>query len=499
MPKWHDVRAACIMSRQFGSAGGGGVMITKRHCRLALFVLGLGLILSGAADKTTPELLAQTPRPNIVLMFPDNLGWGEVGAYGGVRGNITPRLDKLAAEGIRLNNFNVEFSCTVSRAALMTGRYAIRTGASQPSGITLWEVTMAEALKSVGYATALFGKWHLGGDRTEGREPTQQGFDEYYGIPRTSNEAQTTIAQGQKTPGTSFIWEGKAGSPPRNVKPFDMNTRRTVDRESAERSVEFMERSSREKRPFFLYYPMTQVHFPTLAHPDFAGRTGAGDMADAMADVDDNVGRVLDAIDRLGIARNTIVLWCTDNGAEQRRPWRGSSGPWSGFYNSMMEGGIRTPCLIRWPGRIPAGRVSNEIVHQVDLFPTLAAAVGADIVPKDRAIDGVNQLPLLEGKQAKSSRESVIFYANTQLRAVKWHNWKLHYVYQPESGAPPVPPLMRLFDLLSDPKEETDIKDANPWVQSVTDKIVADFTASTERYPHVPANARDPYVPPQRN
>ena len=469
--------------------------MTKRSDCAAPLLVSLVLVLCGALWATRLDVEAQSARPNIVLIFPDNLGWGEVGAYGGVRGNITPRLDKLAADGIRLNNFNVEFSCTVSRAALMTGRYAIRTGATQGAGMTLWEVTLAEALKSIGYATALFGKWHLGGDRPEGRDPSQQGFDEYYGIPRTSNEAQTTIAQGQTAPKTSFIWEGKAGTSPRNVKLFDAEARRTVDRESALRGIEFMERNARERKPFFFYYPMTQIHFPTLAHPDFAGKTGAGDIADAMADLDDNVGRVLDAIDRLGIARNTIVLWCTDNGAEQRRPWRGSSGPWSGFYNSVMEGGIRTPCIIRWPGRIPAGRVSNELVHEIDLFPTLAAAAGGDIVPKDRAIDGVNQLAFLEGKQTRSNREAVLLYANTQLRAVKWHDWKLHYVYTPESGSPPVPPLMRLFNLLSDPKEETDIKDANPWAQSVMDRIVAEFTASTERYPHVPANAPDPYVP----
>jgi arylsulfatase len=475
-------------------------MQTKDRRRLAASIWCAGLVVLGVLWQSgSPGLLAQS-RPNIVLMFPDNLGWGEVGVYGGVRGPITPRIDKLASEGIRLNNFNVEFSCTVSRAALMTGRYAVRSGATQPGGITLWEITLAEALKSVGYATALFGKWHLGGDFPEGkREPTQQGFDEFYGIPRTSNEAQTTIAQGQKTPGTSFIWEGKSGSPSRNVKPFDMDTRRTVDRESTERGIAFMERSVREKKPFFFYYPITQIHFPTLPHPDFAGKTGAGDVGDAMAELDANVGRVLDAIDRLGIAGNTIVLWCTDNGAEQRRPWRGSSGPWTGFYNSMMEGGIRTPCIIRWPGRIPAGRVSNEIVHEVDLFPTLAAAVGADIVPKDRAIDGVNQLPFLEGKQPKSNRDSVIFFANTQVRAVKWHDWKLHYVFTPDPGAPPVPPLMRLFNLLSDPKEEMDIKDSNPWAQSVMDKIVADFMATTERYPNVPANAPDPYVPTTRH
>jgi arylsulfatase A-like enzyme len=463
----------------------------SRGTAVSMVVMALGV-----ARAMPVEVAAQPARPNIILMFPDNLGWGEVGVYGSVRGDLTPRLDRLAAEGIRLNNFNVEFSCTVSRAALMTGRYAIRSGATQPGGITLWEVTIAEALKSVGYATALFGKWHLGGDRAEGRrEPSQQGFDEFYGIPRTSNEAGTTIAQGLTEPNTSFIWEGAVGRPARTVKPFNMETRRTIDRESGDRGIAFMEKNVKARTPFFLYYPLTQVHFPSLPHPDFAGKTGAGDIGDVMAEMDANVGRVLDAIDRLNITGNTIVLWCTDNGAEQRRPWRGSSGPWSGFYNTVMEGGIRTPCIIRWPGRIPAGRVTNEIVHEIDLFPTLAAATGAP-VPTDRAIDGVNQLPFLEGKQPRSGRESVLYFTNADLRAVKWHDWKLHYTYQPEAGAPPVPPLMRLFNLLSDPKEETDIKDGNPWAQGVMDKLVAEFNATTSRYPHVPPNAPDPYLPP---
>jgi arylsulfatase A-like enzyme len=217
-----------------------------------------------------------------------------------------------------------------------------------------------------------------------------------------------------------------------------------------------------------------------------------------MAEVDFNVGRVLDAIDRLGIRDNTIVLWCPDNGAEARRPWRGTAGPWSGYYNSVMEGGIRTPCIIRWPGRIPAGQVSDQLVHQVDFFPTFAAAAGADIVPKDRAIDGVNQLPFLEGKQKTSSRDAVLLFANEQLRAVKWRDWKLHYVFVPAPGAPPVPPLMRLFNLRSDPKEETDIKDAHPWAQPLFDEIVAGFTATTKQYPHVPPRAADPYEPPRR-
>ena len=478
-------------------------MLSPRVGLLAASIGLAGVSLSGRiadAPATHPAESAQSQRPNIVLIFPDNLGWGEVGVYGSVRGVPTPRLDRLAAEGMRLNNFNVEYSCTVSRAALMTGRHAIRSGATQPSGITLWEVTIAEALQSIGYATALFGKWHLGGDQPAGRrEPTHQGFSEFWGIPRTSHESAFTSRPDfdRNTDMTPHVWAGKTGEPTRDVRVFDLESRRTIDREAARHGIEFMERQVRANTPFFFYYPMTQIHFPTLPHPDFADTTGAGDIGDAMADVDYNVGLVLDAIDRLGIAGDTIVFWCTDNGAEQRRPWRGSAGPWNGFYNTVMEGGIRTPCIIRWPGRIPAGQVSNEIVHQVDIFPTIAAATGSDIVPKDRAIDGVNQLPFLEGRQATSNRDHVIYFTGSSLRAVKWHDWKLHYAFQPEPGAPMVEPLMRLFNLRTDPKEESDVKDFNPWAQSVMDRIVADFEATTKRYPHVPPNAPDPYVPPR--
>ena len=462
----------------------------------------LAALRNALAPLLAAGLLAAQPaqRPNIVLIFPDNLGWGEVGAYGSVRGVPTPNIDSIAAQGIRLDNFNVEFSCTVSRAALLTARYALRSAATQPAGITQWEVTIAEGLKSVGYATALFGKWHLGGTNwINGRTPIDQGFDEWYGIPNTSNEAQITTTPGfnAATTDAPYIWEQKAGGPATKVKVFDLASRRTVDREAAMKSIDFMERNVRARKPFFLFYPMTQIHFPTLAHPDFAGKTGAGDIGDAMADVDYNVGLVVAAIKRLGIERNTMVFWCTDNGAEGRRPWRGSSGPWRGFYNSVMEGGIRTPCVIKWTGRIPRGRVSSEIVHELDFFPTIAAAAGADIVPKDRPIDGVNQLPFLEGKQAHSNRESALFFTGSQVRAVKWKEWKLHYAFMPEPRVTE-PPLMRLFNLRSDPREESDIKDANPWAVAVFDKIVADFNASVERFPNVPANSRDPYTPPPR-
>ncbi len=458
------------------------------------------LLVSAATEVRAQQTPTAASRPNVILMFPDNLGWGEVGAYGSVRGVPTPNIDSIAKRGIRLDNFNVEFSCTVSRAALMTGRYAIRSGATQPTGITLWEVTIAEALKGAGYSTALFGKWHLGGANwINNRTPIDQGFDEWYGIPNTSNEAQLTSTPGfdsTRTP-VPYIWEQKAGEAPRRAKVFDMDSRRTVDREAALKSVDFMQRNARAGKPFFLFYPLTQIHFPTVAHPDFAGKTGAGDIGDAMADVDYNVGIIMKELKRLGLERNTLVFWCTDNGAEGRRPWRGSSGPWRGFYNSVMEGGIRTPCVVQWVGRIPAGQVISEIVHEMDLFPTIAAAAGADVVPKDRAFDGVNMLPFFEKKVAKSPRQSALYFTGTQVRAVKWQDWKFHYAFQPEPRVTQ-PPLMRLFNLRSDPREESDIKDANPWAISVFDRLVADFNASVERYPNVRTGTPDPYVPPGR-
>lgn len=466
-------------------------------------------IMAGADLAAYQTRSPQPERPNIVLMLPDNVGYGEVGIYGGDRFVPTPRLDGLAREGMRLTNFNVEYYCTPSRAAILTGRHGVRSGTNGDSrdwlGLTQWEITLAELLAPRGYTSALFGKWHLG-DK-EGRYPTDQGFDQWYGIPRTSNEAQRNAfdqwygstsneAQRYATGQTSYIWEGKVGEPARQVKVFDLASRRTLDREATERAVAFMERSTRERKSFFLFLPLTQIHFPTLPHPEYAGKTGAGDIGDAMAEMDRNVGVVLDAVTRLAIEKNTIVIWASDGGAEARRPWRGTSGPWRGFYHSALEGGIRTPFMIRWPGRIPAGQVSNEIVHQVDVFTTLAHAAGVD-VPHDRAIDGVNQLPFFEGKQAESNREGFPIFVGTQLRAVKWRDWKLHYAWQdePEPGRP-VARTMKLFNLRSDPKEETDVKDANPWAETVMGRIVSDFEASLEKHPLIPLGTPDPYTPP---
>jgi len=443
-------------------------------------------------------------KPNIVLIFPDNLGVGEVSSYGGVRGVRTPNIDGIGKEGIRLTNFNVEYSCVVSRVAMLTGRYAVRTGeGAAGNGMTLWENTIAEGLKTAGYATALYGKWHVGGPNWKGqREPTHQGFDEWWGIPGTSHTAQFTSFDGFDPDKfeTPYIWEGRLGESAKKVKPYNLETRKTIDREAAMKGIEFMSRNADQKKPFFLFYPMTQIHFPTLTHPDKVGATGAGDIADAMADVDHNVGLLLTAIKRLGIEENTLVIWCTDNGAEMRRPWRGSAGPWRGYYNSAMEGGVRTPFVAKWPSRIKPGRVSNQMVHEIDLLPTLLAAAGvSDYSHKDRIVDGVNQLPFLIGDQTNSNRESTIFLAREgHVMAVKWYNWKLWYYFKTELDPKPNN-LVRLFDLNVDPREEIDVKDFYPWVIPIIDSIVANYEKSIITYPRVPRYAADPYLPPALN
>lgn len=466
-------------------------MCCKKFMRLSFcFILSTVFQLAYSQDK-----------PNIVLIFPDNIGVGEVNSYGGVRGVPTPNIDKIGREGMRLTNFNVEYSCTPSRIAIMTGRYAARAGDDYYSGTTLWENTLAEQLKTAGYNTALYGKWDLGNDNFLGkREPTHQGFDEWYGIPETSHLSQFTAMKGfPKDRDIPFVWEGVAGQTGKKVKPFDMAARRTIDRECAEKSVNFIKKNAAKKSPFFLYYPMTQLHFPALPHPDKAGTTGAGDMGDAMADVDYNVGLILDELEKSGVDKNTVVIWCSDNGAEMRRPWRGSSGPWRGFYNSAMEGGVRTPCVVRWVGHIKSGQISNEMVHEVDLYSTIVAAAGVPYSPNDRKIDGINQLPFLEGKQKYSNRESAIFMnRNGGVMAVKWHDWKLWYNFKTEIPDAEPDNLVRLFDLRVDPQEEIDVKDYYPWVIGIMDSIVKDYELSLVQFPRVSAqaNVADPYLPP---
>lgn len=447
--------------------------------------------------------MAKDALPNIVLILADNLGWGELGCYNGglVRGAPTPRIDALAAEGLQFLNFNVESDCVPTRSALMTGRMPIRTGALQsvpaglPQGLIPWEITLAQLLSARGYATGMYGKWHLG-DR-EGRYPKDRGFDEWYGIPRTSNESMFTSTPGfdPSVVDLPYVMEGKKGEPARKLGVFDLEMRRRIDAELIAHTNDFMRRQVKAKQPFFAYVPITQVHFPTLPHPDFAGKTGAGDFADSMVEMDHRVGQVIDEVEKLGIAENTVFFFGSDNGPEFRKPWRGTAGMWRGTYHTSMEGSLRVPFMVRWPGKITPGRVSNEIVHITDLYTTLARIAGAE-VPKDRPVDGIDQLDFFLGKQEKSAREGFVFYIKQELRAAKWRDWKMHMVWEPEPNTGPIHlETPWLFNVTRDPKEETETGTECSWVRGPFRRMIDAFQASLKQHPPIPPGAPDDYVP----
>lgn len=461
---------------------------------------------AAAREKAAAVKAAPAGPPNILFILMDNLGYGEVGCYGGgiLRGAPTPRIDAFATEGMRLLNFNTEAQCTPSRSALMTGRFPIRSGTTKVGrgnalyGLTQWEVTIAEVLSARGYATGHFGKWHLG--QTEGRYPNDQGFDEWYGIRNSSNESVWTEATGYdpKVANVPYIMEGRKGEKTRNVEVYDQAARRRIESEITRRSIDFMQRNVKAGKPFYAYVPFTLVHYPTLPHPDFKGKTGFGEFADSLAEMDHHVGQLLDAVKDLGIADNTLVVFTSDNGAEEMLPWRGWAGPWSGSYFTAMEGSLRVPFIIRWPGKVPAGKVSNEIVHEVDTYTTLASIAGAEI-PKDRIIDGLDQTNFFLGKQENSNREGFPCYVADLLHAVKWRNWKVHYVWQEYAFDAPQPiSNPRLFNLITDPRERTNVGPLNGWVWAPTLKIVADLQDSLKREPPIPPGTPDPYVPPAK-
>ena len=450
-----------------------------------------------------PFALAQDhTKPNVVVMMVDNLGWGELGVYGGgdLRGAPTPRLDRLAEEGMMLQNFNVEPQCTPTRSAFMTGRRPIRSGTTRVVwgmlyGLTNWEVTMAELFSDAGYKTGMFGKWHIGD--VPGRLPTDQGFDEWYGVANTTDESDYS-SQFQFDPKSGtlpFIQEAHKGEKARNVKPYDIASRREIDSELTQRAINFMKRNAKAKQPFFTFIPFTQPHLPTLPHPDFDGKTGNGHYADVLAEIDFRAGQILDAIDELGIADETLVIWCSDNGPEFFYPWQGTAGPWRGNYFTAWEGSLRAPFLIRWPGKVPAGRVSNEIVHVVDIMPTLASVAGYKM-PEDRIIDGVDQLDFFLGKQDKSNLEGFIVYNNDEIYGYKWRNWKMHLVELENMNSEPMKlNVPRVYNLITDPKEEYNMASEATWVLPVMFKKIVEFQKTLVQEPPILLGTPDPYDP----
>lgn len=449
-------------------------------------------------------------KPNVVLIFMDNYGWGEPGCYGGgiLRGAPSPNIDKLSDEGMRLLNFNVEAQCTPSRAAILTGRYAIRSGnGSIPIetpiyGLTQWEYTLAEMFSDVGYATGMFGKWHLG--HTEGRYPTDQGFDEWYGIPNSSDESawpdDTRFRDGiHPFAVAEYIMKGKKGEKPKKLKVYNTKERILIDGELTRRSIDFMEREVKQDKPFFLYIPLTMTHMPVYPHPDFKGKTGNGDFADVLAQTDAYVGMLMESVDRLGIKDNTIFIFTSDNGPDPTTPHTSFAGPWSGSYFTGKEGSLRVPFIIRWPNKIPAGSVSNEIIHEMDLFPTLAGIVGGQ-VPDDRIIDGVDQIDFFTGKQMNSNREHVIVYVGNELYGIKWRNYKMMSKEIDKAFADPTRsygvPL--IYDLHVDPKEETPLTSNwyhSGWIRWPAGQYIVEHMVSLQNEPPIRPGTKDPYIP----
>ena len=360
----------------------------------------------------SPQFVSAQRLPNIIFIYADDMGYGDIGCYG-ARAIRTPNIDQLAAEGLRLTNFySVSPVCTPSRAALMTGRYAARMGIAQMrlqnvlfptdrTGLPQSETTVARALKNRDYATACIGKWHLGS--VAPHRAIDHGFDYYFGIPYSNDMIPTPL-----------IRNGDVIEEP--VKQDNLTRRYT------EEAISFIERE--KGKPFFLYLAHNMPHIPLHASPRFRGKSAGGLYGDAVEELDWSVGEVLKALRRLGLHRDTIVFFSSDNG-----PWyQGSAGPLRGRKGSTYEGGVRVPGIVHWPGHIRPGSVSNEPAATIDFFPTALALAGAKnrAASSNEPLDGRDILSLLLGRATGSTDDLYIFFDGPYLQAARAGRWKIH-------------------------------------------------------------------------
>jgi len=465
---------------------------------------------------------AQQQKPNILFILGDNIGYGDIGAYGGgeLRGAPTPRIDRFAAESLRLTQFLVEPSCTPSRAAFMTGRYSIRSGLSLVAvagtdiSLPAREVTMAEMLRDAGYSTAIFGKWHLGSQPYS--QPQNKGFDEFYGIPPGDTwDVFGVIRQGRQTKALDLplekgphVVEARRGEPLRAVKPYTEEVRRDIDWELVDHGVDFMKRQKAAGKPFFLFLPISRTHFPNLPSKRFEGASRIGQFGDSLMEGDAIVGSVLDALKELGLEKDTIVVFASDNGPDGPgartyggdMPDIGTPGPYRGALGDVSEGSIRTAAMIRWPERIQP-RASYAMVSIMDFFPTFARLTGGQ-VPNDRPIDGVDQTALLLGTSNTGARDHLLTFVGSDLVAARWKQFRAYFVDVAPSrsgwggehlmggvgaSAAPMNGYPKVFNIESDPREEHNIGEMYNWVIGPLLKSVEAYKETLAKHPNSPA------------
>ena len=466
--------------------------VTRNFALAVLLAIGCSSIAQVEAADSKP---ASRP-PNVVIIFIDDMGYSDIGPFGATAYK-TPHLDEMAKEGRIFTDFHSATAvCSASRAALMTGCYPERVSilgalnAGAKHGINDSETTLGELCKSRGYATAIFGKWHLGHHKQF--LPLQHGFDEYFGLPYSNDMSSLPermvpekAARAKKTGRKGLplpLFEGNEITDP-DVSPEKLAQLTTLYTEHA---VSFIDRN--KDQPFFLYLPHTMVHVPLAVSDKFKDKSGAGLYGDVVMEVDWSVGQVLDAIKRNGIADNTLVIFTSDNG-----PWLsygnhgGSAGPLREGKGTMWEGGYREPCVMWWPGKIPADTKCNDLASTIDIFPTVAKLIGAKL-PADRKIDGKDIWPLMSGapgaKSPHSGDDALWCYYGRELRAVRDPQYKLVFPHSYRSlqgeqgghdGMPAtmkqVPTGKMLYDLKSDIGETTDVAAKHPEVVARLDKV----------------------------
>jgi arylsulfatase A-like enzyme len=465
---------------------------------------------------------------NILVIFGDDIGQTNLSAYSfGLMGYRTPNIDRLAKEGMMFTDYYAEQSCTAGRSTFITGQCTLRTGLSKVGipgatvGLQARDATIAELLKPLGYATGQFGKNHLG-DRDE-YLPTNHGFDEFFGNlyhlnaeEDPENHFYPQDPAFRKRFGPRGVLRTFADGRIEDTGPLTKKRMETIDDETSAAAIDFIQRQAKAKKPFFCWFNSTRMHFRTHVradHRDKPGLNSRTEYADGMIEHDATVGTILKAVDDLGIADNTIVIYTTDNGPHQNSWPDAGTTPFRSEKNTNWEGAFRVPCLIRWPGRIQPGSVSNEMVSGLDWMPTLLAAAG-DPEIKEKLLrghqagaksfkvhlDGYNQLPYLTGQQDKSARKEFMYFNDDgDLVALRFENWKVVFEEQRATGtlriwAEPFTSLRfpKLFNLRADPYERADITSNTyyDWLMSdgagvfiAAPAVAAQFLDSFKEYP----------------